>query len=298
MKKTNLKNKAPLFVSQSNRRGLLIFLIVSLAVIFTPRILLWTSANSFFEIKSEEMAMLSSARQRNESKFLYKNRPNRRSKIYHLPHHLFDPNTFTQSDWEALGLSPKQAAVVVRFCSRGIYSNDELKRIFVIPDELYELIKDSTVYPQKVLLASEKFKTKHEVEEKLALVDVNRADEAMLDNIPGIGPFYAKNILKYRTKLGGFVRKDQLLEVWKMDPVKYSEIERFIYIDPKAIQQFNLNEVSTDELKRHPYFNWNIANSIVKMRTQKKTFHSIDELKESVLIDQALFEKIKPYITL
>jgi hypothetical protein len=46
-----------------------------------------------------------------------------------------------------LGLSEKQAAVVLKFTSRGLKSNEDLQRVFVISDELFELIKDSTFYP-------------------------------------------------------------------------------------------------------------------------------------------------------
>jgi DNA uptake protein ComE-like DNA-binding protein len=44
--------------------------------------------------------------------------------------------------------------------------------------------------------------------------------------------------------------------------------------------------------------NWNQANSIIKMREQRGRFNSIDEIKESVLIDEETFEKLLPYLTL
>ena len=293
-----MNSNDPLFVSRSNKRGLTLFLAISLAVVFLPRITMWLKSSSQYTVSSEEIARLSEARERFESKGSFFHFRKIKHSKFKSPASKFDPNTYTQSQWEALGLSPKQAAVVVRFCQRGIYSNDQLQKIFVIPEQLYVMIKDSTFFPQKAVFVASKSTEKSPIEEKLVLVDVNRADLEELDKIPGIGSFFAKNILNYRTKLGGFVRKEQLMEVWKMDPVKYAEIERFVYIDPNTVSKMKINEVSAEELKRHPYFNWSIANSIVKIRAQKKTFHSIDELKESVLIDQELFEKIKPYVTL
>jgi DNA uptake protein ComE-like DNA-binding protein len=293
-----MNSKEPFFVSQSNKRALLFFLIIAFVVVFFPRFSLWISSERNFKVKSQEINALSSARKRYESKFRFQNFSKKRGKIYYPPQRMFDPNTYSQSDWEVLGLTPKQAAVVVRFCSRGIYSNDQLQRIFVIPDKLYELIKDSTIYPKRVLYAKVHSVSKGDVDEKLVLIDVNRASEEELEKIPGIGPFFAKNILRCRTKLGGFVRKEQLLEVWKIDSMKLSEIERFIYVDPKATEKFNINEVSAEVLRKHPYFNWNVSNSIVKLRIQKKSFSSIEDIKESVLIDDELFEKIKPYLTL
>ena len=71
-----------------------------------------------------------------------------------------------------------------------------------------------------------------------------------------------------------------------------------IIVDQSLIRKIALNTVSIDELKIHPYIRWNIANSIIKMREQRNGFKSIDEIKESVLINEELFEKLKPYISL
>ncbi|MFN6013438.1 MAG: ComEA family DNA-binding protein, partial [Flavobacteriales bacterium] len=124
------------------------------------------------------------------------------------------------------------------------------------------------------------------------------ADQIELEKIPGVGPFYAKNILKYRERLGGFVKKEQLLEVWKMDVEKYNAIEMFVEVQGNQVRKITLNTATAEELKSHPYLNWNIANSIVKIRVKKGKFTTIDDIRESVLIDEELFEKIKPYLSL
>lgn len=289
--------KDPLFISKSNKRGLIIFMVLSLVVVFLPRIAILIESDSRYAVKSEEVKRLTVARNQYERKFQFK-RFLVRKKVFYPPSCRFDPNKYDLKDWERLGLTPKQSSVVVKFCSRGIYSNDQLQKIFVIPEQLFQLIKDSTFYPIKTLDQTKHTSEKRDYTEKLTLVDLNRADEQELDKVPGIGPFYAKNIVKYRNRLGGFNSKEQLLEVWKMDPIKYEEIERFLFVDPSAIVIMNLNSVGVDQLRKHPYFNWNIANSIVKFRAQKKTFSSIEDIKESVLIDEELFEKIKPYLTL
>jgi DNA uptake protein ComE-like DNA-binding protein len=98
--------------------------------------------------------------------------------------------------------------------------------------------------------------------------------------------------------LGGFTKKEQLLEVWKIDVEKYSLIEPYVTVNNELISKLKLNSVTVEELKNHPYMNWNIANSIIKIRDRKKGFKSIDEIKESVLIDEECFEKLKPYLSL
>ena len=97
--------------------------------------------------------------------------------------------------------------------------------------------------------------------------------------------------------MGGFISKEQLLEVWKFDQEKLDIIAPNISVNPNLIQKININTASVELLKAHPYIRWNIANSIVKMRAQIGTFKKIEELKKSVLITDEVFEKLKPYVT-
>jgi DNA uptake protein ComE-like DNA-binding protein len=197
-----------------------------------------------------------------------------------------------------LGLSIKQANVIVKFTSRGIYSNDELKKIFVISDEFYQLIKDSTIYPKKENNFSLQLNDNRIESQPIKKVEINSANEEELVKIKGIGSFFAKQIIKKRDELGGFIEKSQLLEVWKMDQEKFDLIKDEFTIDNENIKKISINAATVEELKNHPYIRWNIANSIVKLRLQKNGFTSIEELKESHLITDEKFLKIKSYITL
>ena len=130
------------------------------------------------------------------------------------------------------------------------------------------------------------------------VVDINSASEEELQAIKGVGPFFAKNIVKRREQLGGYWKEEQLQEVWKMTPEKLEEIKPYIKIDPEKIKKLNINTASAEEFKKHPYFTWNIANAIVKLRNQHGPFKSINDLKMSVVLTEELFLKIKPYLTL
>lgn len=220
----------------------------------------------------------------------------KKAKQYLIPGARFDPNTYSKKDWMNLGLSEKQSLVVLKFVERGIYSNDDLKKIFVIPNKLYELIKDSTIYPPKPNYDIQESKTW--VEEPVKSLELNQASEEELVKLKGIGSFFAKQIIRKRNELGGFVKKEQLLEVWKMDEAKYEKIKDLVEINPTLIKKIALNSISIEELKVHPYIRWNIANSIIKMREQRNGFKSINDIKESVLINEELFEKLKPYLSL
>ncbi|MFW6775496.1 helix-hairpin-helix domain-containing protein [Nocardioides sp. CPCC 205120] len=45
------------------------------------------------------------------------------------------------------------------------------------------------------------------------LVDLNTADEAALDTLPGVGPVTAQAIVEWRASNGGFTSVDELVEV-------------------------------------------------------------------------------------
>jgi competence ComEA-like helix-hairpin-helix protein len=185
----------------------------------------------------------------------------------------------------------------MKFTNRGINSNEELKKIFVIPEELFNKIKDSTYYPQKEPLS----KIERELNQDrptAVLIDLNKSSIEDFTKINGIGPFYAKQIIRYREQLGGYHSKEQLLEVWKMNLETYEKLKDYIFIKTGEINKISLNSTNINELNNHPYLNWNQANSIIKMREQRTEFKTISEIKESILIDEETFEKLVPYITL
>tara|TARA_B110000285_G_scaffold228895_1_gene292623 strand:- start:2140 stop:2742 length:603 start_codon:yes stop_codon:yes gene_type:complete len=198
----------------------------------------------------------------------------------------------------ALGLSYKQVKVILKFLKNGIVSNEALEKIYVLPKELYVLIKDSTIYPSK----TKELKLETKTEEKQLFVqrmmELNAIDSVELVSLRGVGPFYASQILKYRIKIGGYYKKEQLLEVWKMKTETYEQLISQLIIDSENIRKIALNTVSFDSLYAHPYLSYAQANSIVKMRLQQGGFASIEDILSSKLIDRGTYERMLPYLSL
>lgn len=283
-----------LYISKRNRQGVYVLISICLLVVFIPRLIDFFTPDQPITIESEELAQLKKAFR---VKQVNKNRPNHHQNRFRVPPCKFNPNDYSLKEWMYLGLTEKQANVVLKFTKHGIQSNEELSRIFVISESLFQLIKDSTVYPTAVLFP--KLRNSEVIKKEIFKpIDMNTASQSDIESIPGIGPFYAKNILRYRDRLGGFVRKEQLLEVWKIDEAKYLSIKEFIMVDPQSVNKIKLNTASVEELKSHPYLNWNIANSIIKIRERKGGFKSVEEIKESILVDEELFNKLNPYVSL
>jgi DNA uptake protein ComE-like DNA-binding protein len=282
----------PIHFSKRSRRAVIIFTIVLLVVVLIPRF--------YFLINPPEKFTFNQTafQKENYKNFKFKKREKKqyfkKSSKFKVPRAKFDPNKYSEADWIKLGMSPKQASTIIKFGKRGFYSPEDLKRVFVISDQFYNVIKDSLVFPAKP--SYNKFEKSEFDVKKVAKIEINTASEEELLTVKGIGPFFAKQIIKKRTELGGFISKEQLLEVWKFDQEKLDIISPNITVNSGLIQKININTATVEELKLHPYIRWNIANSIVKIRAQIGTFKKIEELKKSVLITDEIFEKLKPYV--
>ena len=290
-----MKYEDPFVISKRSKRGLLVLILASLGLIFFPRVYKFFQKEEALVINSEQIAEF----ERTHKKFEKRNYSNyySKKKKYKAPDSKFNPNTYTLSDWINLGLSEKQSVVILKFTSRGIYNEEDLKRIFVIPEVLFELIRDSVVYPERFQNTPNQESFKKQAKQ-ITLINLNTADTTEFMKIYGIGAFYATQIIRYREKLGGYFTKEQLFEVWKMTPEAYDKIKDHVFISEKDVKRININSVTIEELKVHPYLKWNQANSIVKMRMQRNGFKNIEEIKESVLIDSETYEKLFPYLSL
>ncbi|MNK05515.1 Helix-hairpin-helix motif protein [compost metagenome] len=279
--------------SKSTKRGIFLFTGLLLLIFVAPDLIQHFRPKSEINIEQWSLAEKQVTEKLNrETAFNYRkfDKKNR----YSRPISSFDPNEYTLEQWMALGLSEKQSAVVLKFTSRKIHSNEELKRIFVISDELYALIKDSTVYPERTKNL-DKY-TEYKLEQKLIKVDINRADLDDVLRAADISAFDAKQLIRTRDNFGGFYSLNQLSEVWQATPEKIAVWEKYIQIDPENIRTININTASAKELTLHPYISWNLANSLVKLRTQNGPYKEVREIKKSVLMTDELFEKLKHYL--
>jgi competence ComEA-like helix-hairpin-helix protein len=278
--------------SKRSLRAILIFVVLLIVFAIIPRIVIYYTPEKpihFSWKESERIRSFKPVEQKQwKSKYI--------KKSYKTPSKKFDPNTYSVADWMNLGLSQKQAEAVLKFGKYGFKSKEDLKHVFVIPQELMMKIIDSTFYPVKIQSNTQFAEIKKE--QKIKIIDLNFASEEELQSIKGIGPFFAKNIFKRREQLGGFINVEQLLEVWKMTPEKVEELKPYIQFDPLNVKKMNINVLTAEEFKKHPYFTWNIANAIVKLRNQHGPFKSINDLKMSVVLSEELFLKIKPYLTI
>lgn len=128
-------------------------------------------------------------------------------------------------------------------------------------------------------------------------LDINAADTAAWKRLKGIGSTFANRICKYRKILGGFYAKEQLLEVYGIDTLRYLAIEHQLVVDPRTQPLIDVNSAELEVLSAHPYLSYHQARAIVRYRKQHGAYQSIADIQEIDLIEPADFRKIAPYLT-
>jgi competence protein ComEA len=215
----------------------------------------------------------------------------------------FDPNTLPAAGWEKLGLPQKTIRTLLNYRSKGghFYKPDDLKKIWGLPDGFYERVQAYITIAdakKEATPGTNISKTPYEHNERtITPVDVNTADTTALIALPGIGSKLAQRIIAFRSKLGGFYSADQVGETYGLPDSTFQKLKPYFQVHGD-FKKFNLNSASKDDLKIHPYIRWTLANAIVEYRSQHGDFKKLDELKNIMLIDDATYNKILPYLTL
>ena len=214
----------------------------------------------------------------------------------------FDPNTLTVKGWQKLGLNEKTSQTIERYRQKGgrFYKPADLQKIWGLPKGFYERVKDhiSISAPEETSGKNIYEKTDlPETRRTIHKVHINEADTSAFIALPGIGSKLASRIISFREKLGGFYAVEQIRETYGLADSTYQKIRTFL-IEGGEVKKININLVTKEELKKHPYFKWNLVNAIIEYRNQHGPFKNMDDLKNIVLMDELTFQRIRNYLIL
>lgn len=206
----------------------------------------------------------------------------------------FNPNTLSSSDWLKLGLKSYQIQNIMRYLAKGgkFYKKVDLAKIYGLSHKEYERLAPYIVIPETYTRVNRIPKQP----ENKPLVELNSADSIQLCEMKGIGPVLASRILKYRVKIGGFYSKEQLLEVYGIDSLKYTVLSSQISLNTALIKKYRINTASFEALKPMPYLSYKQKNAIINYRTQHGSFKTENDLIPIILLPKPLLNKIKPYL--
>jgi competence protein ComEA len=209
---------------------------------------------------------------------------------------MFDPNKASYDTLIMLGLTKKQAQTLVNYRQKSgkLRKAEDIRRIHNIDtataDRLIQYIKieEREKYGHDTLKKSSVVRNK--------MIELNSADSAAFESLPGIGPVLSSRIVKYRKRLGGFVKKEQLKEVYGLKESAYQKISGFVYADSSKVNKIEINTNGIKNLSRLPYLDQYDLQSIRRYRELNGTINSIEVLVENEIISADKARKIAPYI--
>lgn len=188
----------------------------------------------------------------------------------------FNPNTVTVEELVRLGFTPKQAESLDNYRKKGgrFRRKSDFAKSYVVSDDMFRRLEPYIDIP---------------------LLDLNLADSAEFDALPGIGGYFASRMVEYRRRLGGsYSFKEQLMEIWNFGREKYDGLSDLIAIDSSHVKPYPLWSLPEDSLRIHPYIRYaDVAHGIVLFRENNPVSEwSVEALSEAGIISPDMAEKL------
>ena len=219
----------------------------------------------------------------------------------------FDPNTADSTELLRLGLRPWQVRNIYKYrAAGGVYRRpQDFARLYGLTLKQYRRlepyirIKEEEMPAERYFYAYEPIENRDTVRYPIKLqpeerIVLNRADTTVLRKVPGIGSHFARKIVDYRRRLGGYYRVQQLLEI-----EDFPETAMAFFIIPDSTQprrHLNINRLSLNELKRHPYINFFQARAITDYRRLHGRIDSLQQLRLDRDFPPEVIERLEPYV--
>lgn len=223
---------------------------------------------------------------------------------------MFDPNTVDSNTLVHLGFKPWQAQNLLKYRAKGgkYRKAEDLKRLYGMTDSMYQILQPYICVELENLEVDSSANdslmgdtTRHDTMprwqhvKKDTILNLRTADTTELKMIRGIGSYRAKQIVRYREALGGFVRVEQLLEVEGMENVPDSVLKHFV-LDTADVKQLNINSIGVRQLSKHPYLSFEEAKAIYEFRRKKIRLDSLGQLNELECVSDEAIKRIAPYL--
>jgi len=215
----------------------------------------------------------------------------------------FNPNFITDYKGYLLGMSLEELDRLHQFRAKNKFvdSKEAFQKVTLVSDSLLADMAPYFKFPdwvaqrralnkKRTQLSNESYSiyTALQDNKKIAL---NTAKASDLRRVNGIGEKLAARIIKFRDKLGGFVVKEQLYDVYGLEETVVKRAFKIFDVKkPPEINKIPINLASVDQLAKLVYISRNTAQSIVDFRERNGRIVSFDELSK---IDNFPANKIK-----
>ncbi len=198
----------------------------------------------------------------------------------------FNPNKVTKVELTKMNLPEQLINSWTNYLEKGGHFKtcDDLSKLYTLDIDLFEKL-----HPY-CFIEIEKAKV-------YAKVDLNLADSVKLLQLKGVGSVFAQRIVKYRTSLGGFVSKDQLLEIYGMDSTRVKQFYNSAFLTAVDVKLKYVNHDEFKVLLRHPYLDYEQVKSIVNFREAVGPIKSIGDLIHLEGFNERDLHRLQPYLS-
>ncbi len=205
----------------------------------------------------------------------------------------FDPNQVSDSLLVRMGLPLRMAERWINFRNKGAQFRtwQDVSKLYGIDSSWVHRAIPFMRFP---VPKSYQFTRK---KKEQSPVDINLADTTQLDAVYGIGAALARRITNYRSRLGGFIRMDQLYEVYGLDSVVVKNLMKkfFVSADFSPVK-ISWQQATAEELSKHPYIRRKEAQAIAAWCMQHKGKLSVADLTQIHGISAEWIQRIRPYL--
>ena len=210
---------------------------------------------------------------------------------------VFDPNTLDEDGFVRLGLSPRTARTIINYRNKGgrFRKPDDLRKIYTLrPEDADRLVPYVQIAGMQQ--ASNSYASQRNDARASFRIDINTADAATLEQLPGIGKVLSERIVRYREALGGFYSVQQLKEVSGIHEQLFEQIRPQLILQSGKHQQWSLAKVTKEQLSQHPYCSKATAEAIIRFRQAKGLIRSVEELKAITEVSPDILARLLPYL--
>lgn len=204
----------------------------------------------------------------------------------------FNPNDLTKEGWMALGFSERQSEGILKYKNtilRGkIQSLEDLRRCYFISEEKFSQLQPWILLPQKNESIIEANHVKASVSQELELNSIRF--QQLVDY--GFEERAAASLLGFRKKLGGFMKKEQILDTYTIDKSLAQKLIAEAQLDISKVRRINLLSASEIELKNHPYFR-KYSDKILFLRV---SYPNVQEVLKQLKAPVKDLEKMQWYL--
>lgn len=223
----------------------------------------------------------------------------------------FDPNTADSSTLVHLGFKPWQASNMLKYRAKGgrYRKTEDLKRLYGMTDSMYLALLPYVVidtlaidrWRDSVRMAADSV-PRYVSHKRDTILNLRTADTTELKMIKGIGSYRAKQIIRYREQLGGFVSVEQLREVKALQPLLKDSLSTdsllsHFFLDSVRVVPLKVNSMRVEKLQRHPYLSFEQARAIYELRRKKIHLKHLDQLRTLDCLTEQDIQRLRPYLS-